>query len=131
MNLTRTTGARIALILFAYAIAAVVGSTIVFLASRPVSESRIREAIARERDALAPLAARLPAAAFAGVITDRGLVAAPDGAEYRLEAPSGIMLAGRIPQGIETRAGARFSLISRATRKNASRNPTIVKRCAA
>ncbi len=110
MNLTRTTGARIALILFAYAIAAVVGSTIVFLASRPVSESRIREAIARERDALAPLAARLPAAAFAGVITDRGLVAAPDGAEYRLEAPSGIMLAGRIPQGIETRDAGRGCL---------------------
>ena len=89
MNLTRSTGARIALILFAYAVAAIVGSTIVFFASRPVAESRLRDEIVRERDALAPIAARLPPAAFAGVITDRSLVGTTEGAEYRLESPSG------------------------------------------
>jgi signal transduction histidine kinase len=114
---TRTTGARIALILFAYAVAAVIGSTIVFFASRPVAESRIREAITREQQALAPLAARLPAAGLAAAITERGFAGTPGGAEYRLESPSGAPLAGRIPQGVVTHdAGpgyVRFELVPR------------------
>jgi signal transduction histidine kinase len=96
----RTTGARIASILAAYAAVALLGSGGAHLASRPIAEAQVREAITGEESALEPLAAHLSQAAFAALVADRGILGAAAGIHYGLRSPTGATLAGRLPDSV-------------------------------
>ncbi len=93
----RTTGARIASILLAYALLALLGSLVAYLGARPVVESQVREAIARDAAAFAAIQARVDPHVFATLIADRSSVDAGRDVEYALRLPGGETVAGHLP----------------------------------